>query len=262
MKRRYKLGCLLAARCCRSWATAFRHGMRIAAGATRQGLMPERSPQGPFVALRRLHCAARSGVAPQNSLRSLRSNSRGESEHEARCARRPRPCAARRSRNRPWRAAPAAKALRRFLPRTRETCLQRRARAGCAAPLRRRASQGVWPRAQRARELTCRRLFERSERSERSEFGDGPRDREAQGSRRRAHGPSPTAEAKRSSLPGRVFAAPTAAPNAVVQRQQRAASCHPNSTRRLMRRGRRPAPWTTDMSRAAGGCGALSSAGA
>jgi len=29
-------------------------------------------------------------------------------------------------------------------------CLQRRARAGCAAPRRRRASQGVWPRARRA----------------------------------------------------------------------------------------------------------------
>ena len=55
-------------------------------------------------------------------------------------------------------------------------------------------------------QLTCRRLFERSERSERSEFGDRPRDREAQGSRRRAHGPSPTAEVKRSSLPGRGFA--------------------------------------------------------
>jgi len=73
--------------------------------------MPERSTQGLFVALRRLHCAARSGVAPQNSLRSLRSlrsNSRGESDNEARCARRPRPCAARRSRNRPCRVPPAA----------------------------------------------------------------------------------------------------------------------------------------------------------
>ncbi|HWI11809.1 MAG TPA: hypothetical protein VNU48_10800, partial [Burkholderiaceae bacterium] len=40
----------------------------------------------------RLHCAARSGVAPQNSLRSLRSlrsNSRGESVYEARAARAP-----------------------------------------------------------------------------------------------------------------------------------------------------------------------------
>jgi hypothetical protein len=56
-------------------------------------------------------------------------------------------------------------------------------------------------------QLTCRRLFERSERSERSEFGDGPRDRAAQGSLSAAK----TAEAKRSSLPGRAFAAPTAA---------------------------------------------------
>jgi hypothetical protein len=55
------------------------------------------------------------------------------------------------------------------------------------------------------RELTCRRLFERSERSERSEFGDGPRDRAAQGSLSEAK----TAEVKRSSLPGHAFAART-----------------------------------------------------
>ena len=53
-------------------------------------------------AARRLRCDARSGVAPRNSLRercSLRSNRRGESEHEGRCARRPRswPCRPRRA---------------------------------------------------------------------------------------------------------------------------------------------------------------------
>ena len=53
------------------------------------------------------------------------------------------------------------------------------------------------------RYLTCRRLFERSERSERSEFGDRPRDRAAQGSLRKAQ----TAPAKRVSLPARAFAA-------------------------------------------------------
>ena len=46
--------------------------------------------RGPFVALRRLPCGARSGGQPQNSLHSLhslRSNSRGESDDDARCAR-------------------------------------------------------------------------------------------------------------------------------------------------------------------------------
>ena len=58
----------------------------------------------------RLPCGARSAVAPHNSLRSLRSlrsNRRGESEVEARAfsARRPQPCAPRRRRV----AAPAAR---------------------------------------------------------------------------------------------------------------------------------------------------------
>jgi hypothetical protein len=53
--------------------------------------------------------------------------------------------------------------------------------------------------------LTCRRLFERSERSERSEFGGGPQDRAAQGSQSEAQ----TAPAKRCGLSERAFAAPT-----------------------------------------------------
>ena len=55
--------------------------------------------RGPFVALRRLPCGARSGGPPQNSLRSLRSlrfNSRGESVVDARCARDIQPSAPRR----------------------------------------------------------------------------------------------------------------------------------------------------------------------
>ena len=59
----------------------------------------------------RIRCGARPSVASQNSLRSLRSlgsKSCDESDHEARCARRPRACAPRRHRNRPRRAAPAA----------------------------------------------------------------------------------------------------------------------------------------------------------
>jgi hypothetical protein len=79
-----------------------------------------------------------------------------------------------------------------------------RLRSASEAP----SSAGRVARARSAhQQLTCRRLFERSERSERSEFGDGPRDRAAQESLSVAK----TAEAKRSSLPGRAFAAPTAA---------------------------------------------------
>jgi len=55
---------------------------------------PARAHAVAVGAARPLHCAARSGVAPQNSLRSLRSlrsNNRGESEVEARAARAPTP---------------------------------------------------------------------------------------------------------------------------------------------------------------------------
>ncbi len=52
---------------------------------------------------------------------------------------------------------------------------------GASEALRR---TGLVARARSApRRLTCRRLFERRERSERSEFGDGPRDRAPEGSR-------------------------------------------------------------------------------
>jgi hypothetical protein len=81
-----------------------------------------------------------------------------------------------------------------------------RLRSACEAP----SSTGLVARARSAlRQLTCRRLFEHSERSERRELGDGPRDRAAQGSLSEAK----TAEPKRSSLPGRAFAAPSCARN-------------------------------------------------
>ena len=126
----------------------------------------------------RSDCPAMLGlVAPsQNSLRSLRSlrsNSRGESEDEARCARRPQACAARRHRNRPRRVPPAARQRLGCLYREPNLPLQRRVRAGRGAPLGRREAQGSWPRAQRELSTDSSRLFERSERSERSEFCDG-----------------------------------------------------------------------------------------
>ena len=126
-------------------------------------------------ASRRLHFDARPGVASKNSLRSLRSlcsNSFDESVVDARCARRPQACASRRHRNRPHRAPPAA--LQRWGFRCEhQPCAQRHVRAGCGAPMECRESQGLRPRAQRESKTDSSHLFERSERSERSEFCDG-----------------------------------------------------------------------------------------
>ena len=66
----------------------------------------------------RLRCDARGRVAPQNSLRApwaLRSDSCGESVLDARCARRPRPCASRRSRRHPEQTPAAAAMVKREL---------------------------------------------------------------------------------------------------------------------------------------------------
>ena len=86
-------------------------------------------------AARRLHCAARSGVAPQNSLRSLRelrSNNRGESEVEARAARAPTPalrCSSPPKSPPPGNACREAQAYGCPLQKT-PRCLQRRERPG------------------------------------------------------------------------------------------------------------------------------------
>jgi len=154
----------------------------------------------------RLHCDARPGVASHNSLRflrSLRSNRCDESDNEARCARRPQSCASRRHRNRPHRAPPAAMQRSLCSLRRQRASQQRRVRAGRGAPLRRREAQGLRPRAQRPSTSDSPRLFERSERSERSELCGGPQDRASQGSRSEAQ----TASAKCPGLPGRAFAA-------------------------------------------------------
>ena len=169
---------------------------------------PPGAHAGAVGAARRLRCGARSSVASQNSLRSLRSlrsNNCDESDHEARCARRPRTCVPRRPTNRPRRAALGAMPRRFDLGHAPPPVQQRRVRAGWGAPGRRRAAQGSWPRAQRASLTDSAQLFERSERSERSEFCAGPRDRAAQGSRRAA----PTTSVKRPSLPAPAFAART-----------------------------------------------------
>ena len=204
--------------CNRSYAfgpTRLLVGVRSGVASARRG---RRCPAGAHAvavgAQRRLRCDARPGVASQNSLRSLRSlrsDNCAESVHEARCARRPQawPCRPRRARrpgrsqrtnspqdclspcspprrhtNRPRRVPPAASHVYWLFDRGEKPWQQRRARAGRSAPRRRREAQGLWPRAQRASSTDSPRLFERSERSERSEFGGGPRDRASQGSRR------------------------------------------------------------------------------
>ena len=181
---------------------------RPCGGSARRGRRyPAGAHAGAVGALRRLRCGARPGVAPHNSLRSLRSlrsDRCGESDHEARCARRPQPCAPRRPTNRPCRVPPAAKAGIGGLP-SHTTVGSAKPRPGrwqraCGAP----RSGGPVARARSApRDLTCRTLSERSERSERSELCDGPQGRAPQGSRCAA----PTASPKRCCLPGRDFAA-------------------------------------------------------
>ncbi len=132
---------------------------------------------GAVGAVSRLHCDARARVVPQNSLRSLRSlrsNNRGKSDYEARWR---APTLALRFSS-PQKSPPAGSACRevhqwRYLPCRPPSVQQRRARAGEGAPLRCREAQGSWPRAQRASWSDSSTLSERSDRRERSEFGDG-----------------------------------------------------------------------------------------
>ena len=123
--------------------------------------------------------------------------------NEARCARRPCACAPRRHRDRPRRAPPAAKPGGWCSGSGAPTSLlQRRARTPGNAPLKRRAAQGMRPRAQRASLTDSPRLLERSA-SARSEFCGGPQDRATQGSHRAAV----TAPVKRRGLGAPAFAA-------------------------------------------------------
>ena len=87
--------------------------------------------------------------------------------------------------------------------------------------------QGFWPRAQRASSTDSWRLFERSERSEQSEFGHGPGDRRTEPGHKQScgvfvPGDAPSlwlgegslrearaASVARRGLPGRAFAAQT-----------------------------------------------------
>ena len=107
---------------------------------------------------------------------------------EARCARGPASCAARRLPRAPQPAPPHLCCGSRF-SRARNPMVRNRGRWHPAGALWRTASSAGSgaARAQRAlRGLTCRSLFERSERSERSEFCGTPPSRAAQRSRRAA----------------------------------------------------------------------------
>ena len=197
-----------------TWASAcgplllLAHG-HLLAMAERRG---RRHPAGAHAvavgAARRLHCAARGGLAPQNSLRSLRSLrsiTRGESVYEARAARTPSPplrCSS------PQKSPPPGTACR---SGTTVACVrcrpppvpQSRVRPGGGALRRCREAQGLRPRAQRASTTDSPRVIERSERSSRSEFCGGPQARASQGSRCAA----PTAEAGRRRPGAHGFAA-------------------------------------------------------
>jgi hypothetical protein len=202
---------------------------------------PPGAHAGSVGAARRLRCAARPGRARHNSLRALRalrSNRCRESVVEARtvCAPRPglrcsptqksplpgAPC---RDDHRRW-CAPVGRPLsvpqrpvrvaggahRRASPDTSSpgdcSCLAsgRAYRPGAARKAR--APQGSCTRAQRASTTDLPHVFERSERSSRSELCGRPRDRGAQGSRCRRrrpprlsaaghpHGPLPAGTAK------------------------------------------------------------------
>ena len=166
---------------------------------------PPGAHAGAVCASLRLHCDARAAVAPKNSLRSLRSlrsNSFGESVHEARCARRPRPCASRRPRNRPCRVPPAAQAPRRHAGNE-----HRGAPAKARAGSRRRAyaqprSAGLVDRARSApRQLTRRNCLTAVSAANEGSFSTGPRDRASQGTLAQRGQAS-----KRRRLPARAFA--------------------------------------------------------
>ena len=150
--------------------------MCVPVEAARRGRRyPAAAHAGAVYASLRLRCGARAGVASPNSLRALRalrSNSRDESDHEARCARRLKASASRRHRSHPRRAPPGA--LPRLWSSRRQRAFQQRCvRAGCSAPVGRTAAEGSRPRAQRELSSDSSQLFERSARSARSEFCDG-----------------------------------------------------------------------------------------
>jgi hypothetical protein len=148
-----------------------------AAGGTRPGLTGAHA--GAVSASLRLHSAARLGVAPRTRCAHFvrYAQTGAASQMWMRAARADSKSALLVAPEiapvRPGRAPPAALQPSVFSSRASTGRQQRRVRAGRGAPLERREAQGSWPRAQRELSTDSSQLFERSERSERSEFCDG-----------------------------------------------------------------------------------------
>jgi hypothetical protein len=170
---------------------------------------------------------ARLGPARPNSLRSLRSlRSNSGREHETkRALARPAPD----GRTQPPRnIAPTGQRLTQqevvldlHQWRTNTSVCQGVCGQAAARHVRRREAQWPWPRAQRASSTDLSHLFERRERSERSELCDGPRPRASQGSRRTA----PTASPKRCGLPAHALAREVLRAKRTVPLSARARGC-------------------------------------
>ena len=186
---------------------------------------PAGAHAGAVSASLRLHCDARSGVAPPNSLRSLRSlrsNNRGESEDEARSraptpalrfwlrltsAARLLPCAAT-SLSSPQKSPLPGTACRSATtelgpPHGIRRCLGKGACGQAAARLRGAEKRRARGRARSAlRLLTRRSCLNAANEVSVVSFATGPRDRASQGSRSAAQ----TASPKRCGLPARAIA--------------------------------------------------------
>ena len=225
---------------------------------------PSGAHAGAVSAALRLPCDARSGVAPQNSLRSLRSlrsNSCGESEDEARSraptpalrfwlrltsAARLLPCAAT-SLSSPQKSPLPGTACR---SATTGACLQRIRRClgkgACgqaAARLRGAEKRRARGRARSAlRLLTRRSCLNAANEVSAVSFATGPRDRASQGSRSEAQ----TASPKRCGLPARAFAhrwSRAIRVRAVTANSRNGPNAEGHRTKQFMRRGSRKARW-------------------
>jgi len=195
---------------CRRWWLELSVAVNfIEAIAQRGGRYPLGAPTVAVGLAGRLRCASRSALARRNSLhslRSLRSDNRRESEVEARAARVP---------SAPLRCSPPHKSpppgtahLAVALVLCIDACHRGAGKAvgGCAPAAtlcgaEEHRARGR-ARAARASSSDSPRLFERSERSERSEFLGEPRDRAPEGIRSAAQ----DAAHERRRIPARGFA--------------------------------------------------------
>ena len=181
------------------------------ASERRGGRYPAGAPTVAVGLAGRLRCDARSAVAPRNSLhslRSLRSDNRGEPDHEARAARVPTAL---------LRFSPPHKSPPQVPPAAQQRSRCSSGHGGAAKAwvgvrrqrhMRRRAAQGAHGRARQAPSLSSysSRLFERSERSEWSEVRGWAMRSSSAGTR--PHGPGCTFDAG-AHLPAALLA-PTA----------------------------------------------------